>query len=215
MSDFALDSLLWMLTNESIEMSRLKISAEEGNDYRPRGEGQRMPFSPENELRSMPSGIMPGSWDAESPSTTKTHGDHEEDIEARKDENPQVRLAEVILQRLSELNEMEKGRRGEGKQAHEGSHGHGAQVELPHIQSPAPPQDYDALVEQIQDWVQKLMNPWLEDCGDDAHAFLTHAKRRIVDADRFKRILREYPDLMNGLNFSGQGHRLIRDFEIS
>lgn len=46
------------------------------------------------------------------------------------------------------------------------------------------------------------MNPWLEDCGDDAHAFLTHVKRRIVDADRFKRILREYLDLMNGLNFS-------------
>ncbi|KAF5714204.1 hypothetical protein FMUND_7534 [Fusarium mundagurra] len=62
-------------------------------------------------------------------------------------------------------------------------------------------QDYDALIEQIQDWVQKLMNPWLEDCGDDAHTFLTHTRRRIVDADRFKRILREYPDLMNGLNF--------------
>nr|RBQ90212.1 hypothetical protein FVER53263_04645 [Fusarium verticillioides] len=91
------------------------------------------------------------------------------------EENPQVRLVEDILQRISELNEKKEI---------------------------AEEKDYNALIEQIQDWVQKLMNPWLEDCGDDAHAFLTHVKRRIVDADRFKRILREYLDLMNGLNFS-------------
>ncbi|KAH7250090.1 uncharacterized protein BKA55DRAFT_594251 [Fusarium redolens] len=62
-------------------------------------------------------------------------------------------------------------------------------------------QDYDALVEKIQDWVQKLMNPWLEDCEDGAHAFLNHVKRRITDANRFKSALNKYPDLMNGLNF--------------
>ncbi|EXA41981.1 hypothetical protein FOQG_02333 [Fusarium oxysporum f. sp. raphani 54005] len=52
-------------------------------------------------------------------------------------------------------------------------------------------QDYDALVEQIQDWVQKLVNPWLEDCDDDAHAFLTHAKRRKADANGFKSVLKK------------------------
>ncbi|KAH7212834.1 hypothetical protein DER44DRAFT_861742 [Fusarium oxysporum] len=43
-----------------------------------------MPLSPEKELRNMSSGIMPGSWDAESPSTTKTHEYYERDIETRK-----------------------------------------------------------------------------------------------------------------------------------
>ncbi|KAF5684241.1 hypothetical protein FDENT_6810 [Fusarium denticulatum] len=160
-------------------MGRLKISAEEGNDCMPRVnpgsetptlqnlsqvEAQRMPFSPENELRNMSSGIMPGK------------------------ENPQVRLVEDILQRLSELNEKKE-----------------IAEEKPYRKDLTPEevrQNYDALIGQIQDWVQKLVNPWLEDCGDDAHAFLTHAKRRIVDADRFKRILREYPDLMNGLKSS-------------
>ncbi|KAG6984381.1 hypothetical protein FocnCong_v005047 [Fusarium oxysporum f. sp. conglutinans] len=52
-------------------------------------------------------------------------------------------------------------------------------------------QDYDALVERIQEWVQKLVNPWLEDCDDDAHAFLTHAKRRKADANRFKSVLKK------------------------
>ncbi|KAF5986916.1 hypothetical protein FCOIX_1294 [Fusarium coicis] len=104
------------------------------------------------------------------------------------EENPQVRIIEDILQRLSELNEKKE-----------------IAEEKPYRKDLTPEevrQDYNALIEQIQDWVQKLMNPWLEDCGDDAHAFLTHEKRRIVDADRFKRILREYLDLMNGLNFS-------------
>ncbi|EXK45804.1 hypothetical protein FOCG_06952 [Fusarium oxysporum f. sp. radicis-lycopersici 26381] len=43
-----------------------------------------MPLSPEKELRNMSSGIMPGSWDAESPSTTKTHEYYERDIGTRK-----------------------------------------------------------------------------------------------------------------------------------
>ncbi|KAF4424472.1 hypothetical protein FACUT_10326 [Fusarium acutatum] len=171
---------------------------------------------------------MPGSWGAESPSTTKTHEDHERDIEAEK-ENPQLRLVEDILQRLSELNEKreiaeEKANRltkkvinmehrlsyhmalaSKAKELAEENLVLREQLDdaQSHIFSRYKIRfpDYDALIEQIQDWVQKLMNPWLEDCDDDARAFLTHAKRRIVDADRFKRILRKYPDLMNGLDF--------------
>ncbi|RBR10069.1 hypothetical protein FVER53590_04645 [Fusarium verticillioides] len=112
------------------------------------------------------------------------------------EENPQVRLVEDILQRISELNEKKEIAEEKvnwlTKEAMDMEHKLSFHMAL----------DYNALIEQIQNWVQKLMNPWLEDCGDDAHAFLTHVKRRIVDADRFKRILREYLDLMNGLNFS-------------
>ncbi|KAI7766165.1 hypothetical protein LZL87_001278 [Fusarium oxysporum] len=89
---------------------------------------------------------MPGSWDAESPSTTRTHEYYERDIETRK---------------------------GTAQHA----------------------------LKKFHHWVQKPMNPWLEDCDDDTHAFLTHAKRRIADANRFKSVLEKYPDLMNGLNF--------------
>jgi hypothetical protein len=35
------------------------------------------------------------------------------------------------------------------------------------------------------------VNPWLEDCDDDAHAFLTHAKRRKADANGFKSVLKK------------------------
>ncbi|KAI1010839.1 hypothetical protein LB503_005187 [Fusarium chuoi] len=69
--------------------------------------------------------------------------------------------------------------------------------------------DYNALIEQIQDWVQKLMKTWLEDCDDDAHDFLTHAKRRILDANRLTRFLRKYPDLMNDLNFPATDEDIV------
>ncbi|EWG42980.1 hypothetical protein FVEG_04645 [Fusarium verticillioides 7600] len=141
------------------------------------------------------------------------------------EENPQVRLVEDILQRISELNEKKEIAEEKvnwlTKEAMDMEHKLSFHMALaskakgltednrpcrkdltPEEVRQAQEPDYNALIEQIQDWVQKLMNPWLEDCGDDAHAFLTHVKRRIVDADRFKRILREYLDLMNGLNFS-------------
>ncbi|KAF5699904.1 hypothetical protein FGLOB1_11100 [Fusarium globosum] len=59
----------------------------------------------------------------------------------------------------------------------------------------------DLTPEVAQDWIQKLMKTWLEDCDDDAHTFLTHAKRHILDADKLARFLRKYPDLIDGLNF--------------
>ncbi|KAK2694033.1 hypothetical protein QWA68_007588 [Fusarium oxysporum] len=286
-----LDSPLLMPTNEFIETSRHKTSTEEGNDCVPpvnpgsesstpqnhsQRERRRMPLSPEKELRNMSSGIMPGSWDAESPSTTKTHEYYERDIGTRKGtsqhplkefhhsreifnflsspgeaqpqslrkaepsltteevgsfaslENLQLHhLVEDLLQRLSELNENkqiadEKADRltkkvmsmehrlsshmtlaSKAKELAEENRVLREQLNdaQSHIFSLQPyrkdltpeevGQDYDALVEQIQDWVQKLVNPWLEDCDDDAHAFLTHAKRRKADANGFKSVLKK------------------------
>ncbi|PCD41481.1 hypothetical protein AU210_004032 [Fusarium oxysporum f. sp. radicis-cucumerinum] len=183
---------------------------------------------------------MPGSWDAESPSTTKTHEYYERDIGTRKgtsqhplkefhhsreifnflsspgeaqpqslrkaepsltteevgsfEENLQLHhhLVEDLLQRLSELNGNkqiadEKADRLTKKVSHIFS----LQPYRKDLTPEEVGQDYDALVEQIQDWVQKLVNPWLEDCDDDAHAFLTHAKRRKADANRFKSVLKK------------------------
>ncbi|KAF5663419.1 hypothetical protein FHETE_7495 [Fusarium heterosporum] len=62
-------------------------------------------------------------------------------------------------------------------------------------------QEYDALVEHVQDWVQKFMDPWLEDYKDGVEALLSNAKKRAVDANRFKKILHQYPDLLNGSTF--------------
>ncbi|RKK73929.1 hypothetical protein BFJ69_g8948 [Fusarium oxysporum] len=228
-----------------------------------------MPLSPEKELRNMSSGIMPGSWDAESPSTTKTHEYYERDIGTRKgtsqhplkefhhsreifnflsspgeaqpqslrkaepsltteEENLQLHhLVEDLLQRLSELNENKQiadekadrlTKKGMSMEHRLSSHMtlaskakelaeenrvlreqlNDAQSHIfslqPYRKDLTPEevgQDYDALVEQIQDWVQKLVNPWLEDCDDDAHAFLTHAKRRKADANGFKSVLKK------------------------
>ncbi|QKD50052.2 uncharacterized protein FOBCDRAFT_197464 [Fusarium oxysporum Fo47] len=207
--DSELDSPLLVPTTEFIETSRLKTSTEEGNNCvppvnpgsessTPQNHSQRerrcMPLSPEKELRNMSSGIMPGSWDAESPSTTKTHEYYERDIGTRKEENLQLHhhLVEDLLQRLSELNGNkqiadEKADRLTKKVSHIFS----LQPYRKDLTPEEVGQDYDALVEQIQDWVQKLVNPWLEDCDDDAHAFLTHAKRRKADANRFKSVLKK------------------------
>ncbi|KAM0343651.1 hypothetical protein ACHAPU_008403 [Fusarium lateritium] len=62
-------------------------------------------------------------------------------------------------------------------------------------------QEYDTLVEHVQDWVQKFMDPWLEDYKDGVEALLSNAKKRAVDANRFKKILHQYPDLLNGSTF--------------
>ncbi|KAI3588688.1 hypothetical protein IWW34DRAFT_826584 [Fusarium oxysporum f. sp. albedinis] len=258
--DSELDSPLLVPTNEFIETSRLKTSTEEGNDCVPpvnpgsesstpqnhsQRERRRMPLSPEKELRNMSSGIMPGSWDAESPSTTKTHEYYERDIGTRKgtsqhplkefhhsreifnflsspgEAQPQsLRKAEPSLtteeiadekadrltkkvmsmeHRLSshmtlaskakELAEENRVLREQFNDAQ--SHIFSLQPYRKDLTPEEVGQDYDALVEQIQDWVQKLVNPWLEDCDDDAHAFLTHAKRRKADANRFKSVLKK------------------------
>ncbi|GKT99413.1 hypothetical protein FLAG1_01599 [Fusarium langsethiae] len=62
-------------------------------------------------------------------------------------------------------------------------------------------QEYDDLVEQVQDWVQKFMDPWLEDQREGVDALLSNAKRRAVDATRFKHLLYQYPDLIHGASF--------------
>ncbi|KAM0381211.1 hypothetical protein ACHAPY_005414 [Fusarium culmorum] len=62
-------------------------------------------------------------------------------------------------------------------------------------------QEYDALVEQVQDWVQKFMDPWLDDHQEGVDSLLSNAKKRAVDATRFKHILYQYPDLLHGASF--------------
>ncbi|KAG8669584.1 hypothetical protein FPOAC2_08918 [Fusarium poae] len=62
-------------------------------------------------------------------------------------------------------------------------------------------QEYDALVEQVQDWVQKFMATWLDDHQEGADALLSNVKRRAVDATRFKHLLYQYPDLIHGASF--------------
>ncbi|KAI6762845.1 hypothetical protein HG530_008825 [Fusarium avenaceum] len=62
-------------------------------------------------------------------------------------------------------------------------------------------QEYDTLVEHVQDWVQKFMDPWLEDYKDGAEAFMNNAKKRAVDANKFRKVLYQYPDLANGSTF--------------
>ncbi|KAF5021425.1 hypothetical protein F66182_6519 [Fusarium sp. NRRL 66182] len=62
-------------------------------------------------------------------------------------------------------------------------------------------QEYDALVEHVQNWVQKFMDPWLENHDEGVEAMRTSAKKRLVDANRFKRVLHQYPDLVHGCSF--------------
>ncbi|KAF9762170.1 hypothetical protein IL306_003547 [Fusarium sp. DS 682] len=61
-------------------------------------------------------------------------------------------------------------------------------------------QEYDALVGQVQDWVQKFMSQWM-DCDDGLDVLLSHAKKRKTDVNRFKSVLGRYPDLIYGSNF--------------
>ncbi|KAF5533100.1 hypothetical protein FMEXI_12020 [Fusarium mexicanum] len=152
----------------------------------------------------MSSGVMPGSWDNESPSTTKTHEDYERDIEARKG------TAQRDLKEFHHSREIFNILSSSGE-----SHVFSLQpcrkdltpAEVRQVRYPFSVSNYTPLFantnlkSMITMLLQKLMNPWMEDCDDDAHAFLTHAKRHIADGDRFERILRKYSDLMNGLNF--------------
>ncbi|RKK25781.1 hypothetical protein BFJ65_g3682 [Fusarium oxysporum f. sp. cepae] len=140
---------------------------------------------------------MPGSWDAESPSTTKTHEYYERDIGTRKgtSQHPlkEFHHSREIFNFLSSPGEAQPQslRKAEPSLTTEESHIFSLQPYRKDLTPEEVGQDYDALVEQIQDWVQKLVNPWLEDCDDDAHAFLTHAKRRKADANRFKSVLKK------------------------
>jgi hypothetical protein len=45
------------------------------------------------------------------------------------------------------------------------------------------------------------MDPWLEDYKDGVEALMNNAKKRAVDANRFRKVLYQYPDLTNGSMF--------------
>ncbi|RGP62003.1 hypothetical protein FLONG3_10373 [Fusarium longipes] len=62
-------------------------------------------------------------------------------------------------------------------------------------------QEYDALVEQVQDWVQKFMDPWLDEDQEGFDALINNARKRAVDATRFKNVMYQYPDLIHGASF--------------
>lgn len=58
-------------------------------------------------------------------------------------------------------------------------------------------QEYDGLVELVQDWVQKLMEPYLDDLSEGITEIMTAARKRNSDAIRFKKTMRQYPDLVH------------------
>ncbi|RSL97623.1 hypothetical protein CDV31_012949 [Fusarium ambrosium] len=62
-------------------------------------------------------------------------------------------------------------------------------------------QDYETLVEQVQDWVQKFMDPWLEDHKEGVDTLMSQSRKRAPEANKFKRVLHQYPDLVHASLF--------------
>ncbi|KAM0264685.1 hypothetical protein ACHAQJ_000510 [Trichoderma viride] len=60
---------------------------------------------------------------------------------------------------------------------------------------------YDDLVEQVQDWVQKFMACWLDDYEAGVEALANHARKNSGEAAKFKKVLHKYPDLVHGSMF--------------
>ncbi|TFA99437.1 hypothetical protein CCMA1212_008747 [Trichoderma ghanense] len=60
---------------------------------------------------------------------------------------------------------------------------------------------YDDLVEQVQDWVQKFMDPWLDDYEAGIEALATSARKQSGEAAKFRKTLQKYPDLVHGCMF--------------
>lgn len=60
---------------------------------------------------------------------------------------------------------------------------------------------FDDLVEQVQDWVQKFMDPWLDDYEAGVEALVTGARKQSGEAAKFRRTLQKYPDLVHGCMF--------------
>ena len=54
------------------------------------------------------------------------------------------------------------------------------------------------MIEKIQDWVQKLMEPWLDDPDTGAEELMSMARKRPHETTKFKRTLQHYPDLVHG-----------------
>lgn len=58
-------------------------------------------------------------------------------------------------------------------------------------------QEYDDLVESIQEWVRKLMEPLLDDMEAGAQEVLNIARKRTMDLAKFKKSVHKYPDLVH------------------
>ena len=57
------------------------------------------------------------------------------------------------------------------------------------------------MVESIEDWVRKLMDPLLEDPEKGFETVLSSAKKRPLDISRFKKALQPHPDLVSACTF--------------
>ncbi|KAK5997204.1 hypothetical protein PT974_02557 [Cladobotryum mycophilum] len=68
---------------------------------------------------------------------------------------------------------------------------------------------YSDLVEQVQDWVQKFMNPWLDDYEAGIEALVAKASKQSNEVSRFRRTMQKYPDLIHGSMFSETDEDII------
>lgn len=57
--------------------------------------------------------------------------------------------------------------------------------------------EFDEMIEQVRDWVEKVMAPYLDDHERGVHQILSSAKRQTAEAMSFKRSLQAHPDLVN------------------
>lgn len=62
-------------------------------------------------------------------------------------------------------------------------------------------QEFDEMVEKVQDWVQKLMAPYLDDHERGVQQVLTMAKKHNAETLSFKRSLQAQPDLVHASMF--------------
>ncbi|KAL7927806.1 hypothetical protein ACQKWADRAFT_13779 [Trichoderma austrokoningii] len=60
---------------------------------------------------------------------------------------------------------------------------------------------YDDLVESVQDWAQKFMGFWLDDCEAGVEVLATQARKNPGEATKFKKVVHKYPDLIHGSMF--------------
>ncbi|UKZ51428.1 hypothetical protein TrVGV298_005188 [Trichoderma virens] len=60
---------------------------------------------------------------------------------------------------------------------------------------------YDDLIEQVQDWVQKFMEPWLDDYEAGIEALSTSARKQSGEVVKFKKALHKHPDLVHACFF--------------
>ncbi|KAL6787810.1 hypothetical protein J3E68DRAFT_417200 [Trichoderma sp. SZMC 28012] len=60
---------------------------------------------------------------------------------------------------------------------------------------------YDDLIEQVQDWVQKFMEPWLDDYEAGIEALATSVRKQSGEASKFKKALHKHPDLVHACLF--------------